>query len=123
MGRRTMTIRGATATADSAISMRSTGIGRRRSMATYIMFGKYSPEALGAINSKRTDEAMKVIKQQGGEFKSGYALLGGVDLVMTVDLPDDKQAMKTSAALAKLLGISFSTSPAVTLEDFDMLMG
>ena len=61
-------------------------------------------------------------KKHGGEFKVGYALLGDVDLVLIVDLPDIGQAMKTSAALAKLLGASFSTAPAVSVEEFDKLM-
>lgn len=92
-------------------------------MSTYLMFGKYSLEALKVISAQRTDEAMAIIKEHGGEFKSGYALLGDVDLVLIVDLPSTEQAMKTSAALAKSLGISFSTSPAVSVEDFDKLMG
>ena len=91
-------------------------------MATYLMFGKYSLEAVKAISAKRTDEAMALIKQQGGELKAGYALLGDIDLVLIVDLPDTERAMKTSAALSKLLGISFSTAPAVSVEAFDKIM-
>ena len=55
-------------------------------------------------------------------LKSGYALLGDADLVLIVDLPDNEQAMKTSVALTKLLGIAFTTTPAVTIEEFDRLM-
>lgn len=55
-------------------------------------------------------------------MKSGYALLGKTDLVLVVELPDVGQAMKTSVALSKLLGISFTTSPAVSFDDFDKLM-
>jgi hypothetical protein len=32
------------------------------------------------------------------------------------------QAMKLSVELAKLLGIGFTTAPAVTFEDFDKLI-
>jgi len=92
-------------------------------MATYVMFGKYSMEAAKAISPKRTNAAMAVGKKYGGEFKAGYALLGKVDLVLVVDMPDNERAMQTSAALTKLLGISFSTSPAVSFETFDKLMG
>jgi len=92
-------------------------------MATFIMFGKYSMEAVKAISAKRTDKAVDLIKQNGGVLKAGYALLGKTDLVLIVDLPDTGSAMKTSAALSKLLGISFSTAPAVSMEDFDKLMG
>lgn len=92
-------------------------------MTTYFMFGKYSLEAVKAISAKRTDKTMAVIKQHGGEFKSGYALLGDIDLVLIVDLPDTERAMQTSAALSKLLGISFRTAPAVSVAEFDKLMG
>ena len=91
-------------------------------MATYLMFGKYSLEAIKAISAKRTDKAIALIKQEGGELKAGYALLGDIDLVLIVDLPDTERAMKTSVALSKLLGISFSTVPAVNVADFDKLM-
>jgi uncharacterized protein with GYD domain len=91
-------------------------------MATYLMFGKYSLEATKAISAKRTDKALALIKQEGGDLKAGYALLGDIDLVLIVDLPDTERAMKTSVALSKLLGISFSTVPAVNVADFDKLM-
>jgi uncharacterized protein with GYD domain len=92
-------------------------------MATFIMFGKYSMEATKAMNAKRTDQAMDLLKQNGGEFKAGYALLGGTDLLLIVDLPNNEAAMKFSAALSKLQNISFTTAPAVSVADFDKLMG
>lgn len=91
-------------------------------MATYLMFGKYSRDALEGISAERTEEAIALIEEHGGELESGYALLGEDDLVLIVDLPDTERAMRTSVALTKLLGISFSTSPAVTVEDFDEMM-
>jgi uncharacterized protein with GYD domain len=92
-------------------------------MATYLMFGKYSPDSAKAISPKRTAQATDLIKKHGGEFKTGYALLGDIDLVLVVELPDTERAMQTSAALTKLLGISITTAPAVMVEDFDKLMG
>ncbi len=91
-------------------------------MTTYFMFGKYTLDAMKAISAKRTQDTNAAIKANGGELKSAYALLGDVDLVLIVDLPDTGQAMKTSAALGKLLGIAFSTAPAVSVEEFDKLM-
>ncbi len=92
-------------------------------MATYLMFGKYSVESAKAISAKRTKQSIDVMKKYGGELKAGYALLGEVDLVLVLDLPDTERAMQTSAALTKLLGISFTTAPAVTIEQFDKLIG
>jgi len=91
-------------------------------MATFFMFGTYSPEAMKSISSKRTTKAVDVIKKYGGKVISMYALLGKKDLVFIVNLPNMEQAMKASVALHKLTGISFSTSPAVTVEEFDRLM-
>ena len=91
-------------------------------MATYVLFGRYSVEAAKAISTKRTKQSMDLIKKYGGELKAGYALLGKEDLVLVLDLPDNDRAMQTSAALTKLLGISFTTAPAVSLEQFDKLM-
>jgi uncharacterized protein with GYD domain len=91
-------------------------------MATYLMFGKYSAEALKGMSAKRTSDAKALIKKHGGELKSAWAVLGGTDLVMVVDLPDTARAMAASAALAKLTGIAFTTSPAVTVEEFDKIV-
>jgi uncharacterized protein with GYD domain len=92
-------------------------------MSTYLMFGKYSPDSIKEISAERTKKATKLIKDNGGSVKSGYALLGKTDLVMVVDFPSNKDAMKASVGLAKLLGISFTTAPAVTMEEFDKLAG
>jgi len=92
-------------------------------MATYFMFGKYTMEGVEGISAARTEKALDLIKENGGEYKSGYALLGDVDLILIVDMPDTGQAMKTSTALSKLLGIAFTTHPAVSAEEFDKLMG
>ncbi len=92
-------------------------------MATYVMLGKYSLESVRQISANRSNETRALIKQHGGELKAAYALLGEVDLVLIVELPDNARAMKTSAALTKLLGIEFTTAPAMTIEEFDKLMG
>ena len=91
-------------------------------MATFMMFGKYSRNSIKQISEKRTEKAKELVKKNGGEIKSGYALLGETDLVLVVELPDVEQAMKTSVALSKMLGISFTTAPAVSMDDFDKLM-
>ena len=59
---------------------------------------------------------------RGGEVKAAYALLGETDVVIIVDFPGVKEAMKASVELTKLLGIAFTTAPAVTMEEFDKLI-
>jgi uncharacterized protein with GYD domain len=86
------------------------------------MFGKYSIGAMKEISAERTKNATAVIGDCGGKIKAGYALLGETDLVLIADFPGVKEAMKASVELTKLLGISFTTAPAVTVEEFDKLI-
>lgn len=92
-------------------------------MATFLMFGKYSSRALQEMSIQRTDKAVELIKRFGGEVQAMYATLGEHDLVFVLSLPGTEEAVKASVALTKLTGISFSTLPAVTVQDFDKLMG
>ncbi len=90
-------------------------------MATFLMYGNYSAEAIRDISAERTGKAGEVIEKFGGGIISIYATLGDNDLLLIVDLPGVKQAMQASLALNKLTGISFSTVPAVGVEEFDEL--
>jgi uncharacterized protein with GYD domain len=94
-----------------------------KSMATYLMFGSYSVDSIGKISARRTERATALIEENGGKVLSGYAMLGEKDLVLIVDFPGTAEAMKTSVALAKLLDVSFTTSPAVSFDEFDKLLG
>ncbi len=91
-------------------------------MSTFFMFGKYSSEAVDQISAQRTSKATSVIEQFGGRVNSMYALLGEYDLVLIVDFPGLQEVMKASLDLTKSTGISFSTSPAVTVETFDKMV-
>jgi len=92
-------------------------------MAMFLMFGKYSSRALQEMSIQRTDKAVSVIEQLGGQVQSMYATLGQYDLVFVVSLPGTDEAVKASVVLTKLTGIAFSTLPAVTVQHFDKLMG
>ncbi len=91
-------------------------------MAIFLMFGKYSSEATKGISPKRTQDAAALIKKFKGEVKGMYAMLGDKDLVFVLNFPGVEQAMKASVALSKMTGISFTTFPAVSVEDFDKLL-
>jgi len=90
-------------------------------MATYLLFGKYSLEAIGKISAARTKSAAAVIADCGGQLKGGYAMVGEKDLLLIVELPSIEASMQASVGLSKLLGIGFTTAPAVTIEEFDKL--
>ena len=91
-------------------------------MATFILFGKYSLESIEKISAKRTEKAVSLIKELGGEVKSMYVLLGEHDLLCIVDLSGTEQAFKASVALSKMAGISVTTAPAIGVEEFDKLV-
>jgi len=92
-------------------------------MNTYLMMGKYSTEAIKDISADRTEKAIHVINQLGGKLHCMYALLGGYDFVMIVDFPKLQTAMKASMAMSMISGISFSSYPAVSVDDFDKMIG
>ena len=91
-------------------------------MNTYLMFGKYSSEALKGINSKRTEEANRLIAENGGEIVAQYTLLGENDLLFIVKYPSIEEVIKSSVAVNKLTGISFNSVPAITVEQFDKII-
>lgn len=90
-------------------------------MTRCLMMGKYSPESIKDISPNRTEKAVNLIKELGGKVNSMYALLGGFDLLFIADFPKLETAMKASLALTMLTGISFSTYPTITVEEFDKL--
>jgi uncharacterized protein with GYD domain len=92
-------------------------------MPIYLMFGRYSPEAIKGISSERTDRARELIQENDGKIITMYAVMGEHDLVFTVDFPGADNAMAASVALYNLTGIHFTTSPVVDVEQFDKLMG
>jgi uncharacterized protein with GYD domain len=86
------------------------------------MYGKYTKEALGDISSERTNKALDVIARAGGKVNSMYALLGKYDIVLITDFPGVAEVMKASVALNKLTNISFTSFPAITIEEFDKII-
>lgn len=91
-------------------------------MATFVMLGHYSTESAKHISSKRSEKAMEFVGQFGGKIVDGYGLLGEYDILVILDAPDIGKAMQISVGLTKLLDISFETSPAVGMDEFDKLM-
>ena len=91
-------------------------------MASFVLLGKYTPQALADLSAKRTKDALAIIKKNKGEVQLMYATLGQNDLIFILDFPGVKEAMKASVTLTKLTGIGFTTSAAVPVDVFDKLM-
>jgi uncharacterized protein with GYD domain len=91
-------------------------------MATFLMFGKYSADAVKKISAERTEKTMKLAKKFKGEVKAMFAVLGKYDLLFIAEFPGVDKAMQFSVSLSKLTGIAFTSFPAVTVAEFDKLM-
>ncbi len=91
-------------------------------MAAFIMFGKYTHRGLEGISSDRTNKATELIENCEGEIHSIYAILGDQDLLMIADFPNIDDALKASASLSRMTNISFTTSAAVPVAEFDKIM-
>jgi uncharacterized protein with GYD domain len=89
----------------------------------FLMLGRYSLEAIKGIKKERTKKVISLIEEKNGKVESMFALLGGYDLAFIVDFPSVKEAISASVEITKLTGISFNTSPAITVEEFDKLLG
>jgi len=86
------------------------------------MYGKYTKEAMENISADRTKKALDAIAKAGGKVNSMYALLGKYDIVLITDFPGVEEVMKASIALNKLTNISFTSFPAITIEEFDKII-
>lgn len=92
-------------------------------MQIYVMLGRYSTEAVRDISANRTEKSLSLIKEVGGKVLSMYTLLGGYDVILTAEFPTLQVAMKASLGLTILTGIGFSTYPAISVADFDKMIG
>ena len=92
-------------------------------MQIFIITGRYSAESIKQISGERTTKGVQIVQQCGGKFVGAYATMGETDVLAIVEFPGVSEAFKASIALNKELGISFSTVPALYVEDFDKLVG
>jgi len=88
-------------------------------MATYFLTGTYGADAIQGISRKRTADVTRIIEDVGGRIVSIYLLLGEKDLVIIAEFPGLQEAIKGSISISKVTGISFTTNPAITAEEFD----
>jgi uncharacterized protein with GYD domain len=89
---------------------------------TFILYGKYTPDGLKTMSVERTEDAVDVIEKCGGQVEGMYATLGPHDLVFILSFPTVEDAIKCSVFLSRMTGIGFTSSPAVSVEQFDQMM-
>lgn len=89
----------------------------------FVMLGKYTLEAIKNISKERTEQVKKVISENKGRIEAVYVLLGNYDLLFIVNFPSEKEAVKCSVKLSQLTGIGFTTLTAISVSEFDRLVG
>jgi len=91
-------------------------------MATFMMLGRYSAQGLKNASAVRTRKAEHLVSRMHGKIINIYALMGDYDLLLLIDLPGMFEAITLSAGLTKLTGVSFKTSPAMPIKEFDKVI-
>ncbi|MCB2055319.1 MAG: GYD domain-containing protein [Geminicoccaceae bacterium] len=71
-------------------------------MTTYIALMHYTDKGMGQIrrSPERLDDGKKLLEEMGGSFKQFFMTIGGYDIVLIYDAPDDA----VSARFTLLLG-------------------
>lgn len=92
-------------------------------MARYLMLGRYSLEGVKGIKKERTKKVLELVKKQGGRINAMHALVGNYDLAFIADFPNNAALIKASVGISKATGIGFNSLPAISVEDFDRVIG
>lgn len=73
-------------------------------MSTYIMLANWTEQGAQKIKEspRRLNSAKKALADMGGEFKGFYMTMGGYDLVMIYDAPDDAVSARFTLVLGML---------------------
>ncbi len=83
-------------------------------MTTYIALGDWTDEGAKAIatSPQRLDAAKKLLEEMGGRYISFYMTLGGHDIVLLYEAPDDAVAARFSLMLGSLGAVRTKTLKA-----------
>ncbi len=83
-------------------------------MPTYISLINYTDQGIRSVKDspKRLDAAKKLLKNLGGEVKEFYLTLGGYDIVVIAEAPNDEVIAKFVLALGSLGNVRTTTLKA-----------
>ncbi len=96
-------------------------------MAKYLLKVSYTAEGLRGIRKEgaaaRAAFIAQLLESVGGSLESFYFAFGGDDVVLIVDMPDNKTAMAVAATVSSSDAISaFETVPLMTTQEVDAAM-
>jgi len=92
-------------------------------MPRYLIEGSYSDDGTKGLlqegASRRRDTVAKVIEGLGGTLEAFYFTFGDRDVIVIYSAPDEITAIALSMAVNQSGKVRLTTTPLLTVEDFD----
>ena len=85
-------------------------------MKTFFLFGKYHLDQVCNLTAGQNRQIDDLVKKMGGQLISYNALMNRNELLLNVELPKEKTAVKLNSALESLLGLKFCWELATPIE-------
>ncbi len=94
-------------------------------MATYVSLLRWTDQGIRTVKDspKRVDAAKRMFEASGGAMRQFYLLMGGYDMLVISDAPDDEAAGTIALALGALGNVRTETFRAFTESEFRKLVG
>jgi uncharacterized protein with GYD domain len=94
-------------------------------MTTFIALGNWTEQGARTIaeSPRRLDAAKKQLEDMGGRFVSFWMTMGGHDLVLVYEAPDDAVAARFSLILSKLGAVRTTTLTAFSEHSYRQIVG
>ncbi len=89
-------------------------------MATYITLINWTDQGIKAVkeSAKRADAARQLARQNGGDLKTLYMVIGEYDLVGIIEAPDDETYARIALALGAAGSIRTTGLKAFTEDEY-----
>lgn len=89
-------------------------------MSTYISLVNYTDQGIGNIKQspKRLSASKKLLSDLGGKLKAFYLTMGGYDIVVILEAPNDEVAAKFALTLGSAGNIRTTTLRAFPEAEF-----
>ncbi|MDF0642778.1 MAG: GYD domain-containing protein [Nitrospira sp.] len=93
-------------------------------MVTYVMLLNWTDQGIRNVKDspKRLDAVKKLAKELGGEVKSFYMTLGGYDLVLILDMPNNDKQAAFALKLGSSGNVRSTTLKAFPEEDYRRIL-
>ena len=94
-------------------------------MAKYVLLSRFTQQGLETIKDgpARLDAARETLRALGAELKDFYLTIGGYDLVVILEAPDDETVARASLAIGSQGNVRIETLRAFTEDEYREMVG